>query len=96
MVESSLLRLSALFSTSLDPSNEMSDSVGWLLLSYLQLVYLFSMQYRQISYREGQVLPINAHIRLHSTRVLDTGNFERAVSKLIGKDTEKVLKGIGV
>jgi hypothetical protein len=40
MVESSLLRLSALFSTSLDPSNEMSDSVGCLRLSYLQLVYL--------------------------------------------------------
>ena len=68
MVESSLLRLSALFSTSLDPSNdEMSDRVGWLLLSYLPvlLVNLFVCSIIQISYYpEGyhRVLPINLKI----------------------------------
>jgi len=47
MVESNRL------GTSLDPSNEMSDSVGWLLLSYLLLVFLLVCSISQLSYREG-------------------------------------------
>jgi len=49
--KNSFLRLSAaLFSTSLDPSNEMSDSVGWLLLSYILLVFLLVCSISQLSY----------------------------------------------
>jgi hypothetical protein len=68
MVESSLLRLSALFSTSLDPSNEMSDSVGCLRLSYLQLVYLLVCSIAKSLTERDRIVPINAHIRLHSTK----------------------------
>ena len=44
-IKNSLLRLSALFSTSLDPSNEMSDSVGCLRLSYRTCVQNSILRY---------------------------------------------------
>jgi hypothetical protein len=59
-IKNSLLRLSALFSTSLDPSNEMSDSVGWLLLSYLQLVYLLVCSIAKSLTERDRILPINS------------------------------------
>jgi hypothetical protein len=67
-IKNSLLRLSALFSTSLDPSNEMSDSVGWLLLSYLQLVYFLVCSIAKSLTERDRIHPINAHICLHPTK----------------------------